>query len=624
MANITGSASEKVFQIQRWLGLNENPDGDTKLKMGEGAVMRNFRVTRDGNLQKRPGTRHVLTIVDDEEVEAVWTGFVAGKERVMAICNNELWSLWNETETEGEYGWSAVDIGPLGTTNRPHMFGFADKLYILTGSKYMSWEGDPEGAPAEVDGYVPVVAVAVPPAGGGELYEQVNKLSTHRKIHVSPDGTAVTFTLPEEAKTIEAVKNLVDDSTIVGYTLDTSGKTVTFDDVNDLPEGPSTVEIEYVVEDSYRSEVEGMHFSETFNGSQDTRVFLYGDGSNVAIYSDIDGNGQQSAEYFPDQNVVRVGEENTPITSLIRHYSALIAFKSNSTYSIQYGNITLATGDIIPAFYVTPINRSIGCEAEGQAQLVLNNAVTLFGQDCYEWRNTSRYGTVLTRDERQAKRISDRVYATLHGFDTKSCITFDDNYHQEYYVCSPDGNALVYGYAADAWYVYTQFPMHRPFSFHNELYYGSTDGRIVKVSTAYSYDMPKEAVAPATTPVAHPIDCYWESGSMAFGVDYQRKNSAMLWIGIKPDASASIDVTVLTDKDATYVTKNVSYEMFDFEHIDFENINFNTNDKPQMRRLKIKAKKFVFYKLVMKTDTNNTSVTVTSADIRVRFMGYHK
>ena len=55
MARITGAQNERVFSVQKWLGLNQNPDGDTKLKMGEAASMRNWKVTRDGNLQKRPG-----------------------------------------------------------------------------------------------------------------------------------------------------------------------------------------------------------------------------------------------------------------------------------------------------------------------------------------------------------------------------------------------------------------------------------------------------------------------------------------------------------------------------------------------------------------------------------------
>jgi hypothetical protein len=83
-------------------------------------------------------------------------------------------------------------------------------------------------------------------------------------------------------------------------------------------------------------------------------------------------------------------------------------------------------------------------------------------------------------------------------------------------------------------------------------------------------------------------------------------------------------VTVVTDRSSALSQKEVKYNMLGFEHMDFSDFTFLTNDKPQMKRLKIKAKKFVFYKLIFKTDTNNTSVTVTSADIRVRFTGYSK
>ena len=46
--------------------------------------------------------------------------------------------------------------------------------------------------------------------------------------------------------------------------------------------------------------------------------------------------------------------------------------------------------------------------------------------------------------------------------------------------------------------------------------------------------------------------------------------------------------------------------------------------KPQMKRLKIKAKKFVFYKLILSSNNENAAATVTSADIRVRYTGYAK
>ena len=55
MATIRSSSREKIFSCKAWLGLHESPDGDTKLKFGEAANMRNWVITRDRNLKVRPG-----------------------------------------------------------------------------------------------------------------------------------------------------------------------------------------------------------------------------------------------------------------------------------------------------------------------------------------------------------------------------------------------------------------------------------------------------------------------------------------------------------------------------------------------------------------------------------------
>lgn len=85
----------------------------------------------------------------------------------------------------------------------------------------------------------------------------------------------------------------------------------------------------------------GMKYVEMYNGTTDSRIFLYGDGTNRVYYSDFDENGVPRADYFPELNVINIGSENTPVTGLIRHYSRLIAFKEDEAYSIQYGTLTL-------------------------------------------------------------------------------------------------------------------------------------------------------------------------------------------------------------------------------------------------------------------------------------------
>jgi len=125
------------------------------------------------------------------------------------------------------------------------------------------------------------------------------------------------------------------------------------------------------------------------------------------------------------------------------------------------------------------------------------------------------------------------------------------------------------------------------------------------------------------------ISCYWESGSMSFGADYKLKYSACLWVGIKPEESGELYVTVDTDRATDYsnedvvaqYTDSVASGFFNFLDLDFTKLSFGVNSNPQMNKLSIKVKKFVYYKLIFSTVSANTTATVTSADIRVRYTG---
>jgi len=603
MAKISASTNEKVFAINAWSGLHQTPDGDTKLKLGEAADMKNFRITRDGNLQKRPGTKTLLNLADSgKPVKGFWTGFVSGHEVVLAACDGKLFSLWDESSE----AWEAVELGEINCDNNVHFFGFSNIVYMLNGTEYKQWDGVEL---KDVEGYRPLVRISVTPAGGGENMEEVNRLCGQRRLWISPDGEKASFPLPEKnILSLDYIKDFATGNHLASdaYTCDLAAGTVTF---TSIPEkGVNSYEIGWTVEAALREQVTKMRFSELYNSTQDSRVFIYGDGTHKCLYSGLDYDGFPRADYFPDLFEMAIGDSNTPITALIRHYSTLICFKSHSTYSIRYGEITKEDGLLTAAFYSTPTNRSIGNSALGQAQLVLNSPRTLFGEDCYEWRNNSSYSSNLTADERQAKRISDNVYATLRAFDTKKCICFDDNASQEY-IIAYNGNCLVHNYAADAWYYYTGINAQCFVSFKNNLYFGTTDGKIKHMHYDYRNDDGEAIIA------------YWESGSMSFGADHLRKFAAVLWLGVKPEANSEVYITVQTDRKSSYTEKVVTSRLASFYPATFAHWSFATNRKPQMERMKIKAKKFVFYKLIFRTEAVDATATILASDIRVRMTG---
>ena len=69
MAKVRQGASEKIYSIKRWLGVNEAEEGEASLKMGEAAVMRNFKVTSGGALKKRGGTKRIMELTAKYNIE---------------------------------------------------------------------------------------------------------------------------------------------------------------------------------------------------------------------------------------------------------------------------------------------------------------------------------------------------------------------------------------------------------------------------------------------------------------------------------------------------------------------------------------------------------------------------
>jgi hypothetical protein len=591
VANVITTDSTKIYQLKQWLGLNESPDGDTGLKLGEAAQMRNFRVTRESHLQIRPGYARMCAPVEGKPVRGLWSGYVAGTPRLLCACGGHLWEL--DTDT-----WAADDLGMIDDED-VCFFGFAQKVYVLTGREYYCWSG--AGTVKAVEGYVPIVTTATPPAGGGTLLERVNLLTGRRRGVYSPDGTSTVFRLAEEE--IDEVLGV--EGTDMTWTADVEAGTVTF--AKAPVKGVNTVTITWRKGTGERSRVTAMRWAECYNGATDARVFLYGDGTHEAVYSDLDHDGQPSAEYFPDLNVMAVDTANTPITAMIRHYDRLLVFKSDGAFTAQYGTLELTDGTATAAFYTTPLNRDIGCAAPGQARLVRNYPRTLFGQSVYTWVLASSS----TRDERNAQRISDRVENTLSGFDLAACRTFDDERRQEYYILCAD-QALVHNYGNDTWYYYDHFPARCMVQVDGELYFGTDAGAVMHLSRQYRNDD------------REPIDAYWESGSLDFERDWRRKYSANLWVSIKPESQGCVTVTAQSNRKSDYVKKDVAAGLSTCTNVHFGHWSFRTNRKPQVQRVRLKVNKFTFYKLILSSCSASATATVLGVDVRVRYAGKAK
>lgn len=656
MARLTGGSDNTVVQIRAFLGLNENPDGETTLKVGEFSRMWNFRITQDKHLQKRPGSKKLLSVYvdptaptpggaelfshkDDEEIPVdppaydedanfgpidpkdpaypgagefpddpvtkkpthlfgVWAGMVGGKQHVLANYDGFVLDIDLSAQTAKKVGSAAV-----ATTT---FFGFDEKVYLLDGKHYMVWDGGADTKFQPVEGYIPTILTATTPGGAGTRLENVNRLNGKRRVEFSPDGTAKTFQLPEKPIS-EVLGVTLDGEAVTGYTENVVSGVVTLSSAP--PEGANTLTVTYRKGDGAAGEVTGMRYAEFYNGATDARVFLYGDGGNRAIYSGVEyASGKPSAEYFPDLFEVAVGESNTPVTALVRHYSRLMAYKPGSAWVITAGGLTTESGRYTPAFYVSPVNRQFGNEAMGQVKLLENDPLTMDGGSVYLWRNANGY---ISNNENNAKRVSDRVAATLRGFDVAHLKTYNVRQDREFWFLYGN-DALLYNYTNDTWYFYRGLPFNNILEVNGQVYGFGNDGRIVHFSRGYRSDD------------GQPIDCYAETGAMDFGRDWQTKFSPMLFVAIRPENNARINVTVESNRRSGYPEKLVSANLSTFESVDFSHFSFITNRKPQVRRLKLKVKKAAFYRIIYKSQDKTATSTVIETDVRLRYAGVVK
>ena len=606
-------ARSRTYTIDRFLGINEAPDGDTGLRLGEAAEMLNFRITAEGNLQIRPGYKAVTTLSATHPVRGMWHGYIDGGDVWLAACNGTIYKISPTL-------LAATSIGTM-TDAETSFFAFSNKVYILNGHEYKSWDGTTF---ADVAGYVPIVIMeAAPATGTGTTNEQVNKLIASQYIWYSGTTSTTIYQLPATSITsVDAVYvGDVLQTVTTDYTVNTSAGTVTFTSAPGA--GTNNVKIRYTKNTSdtaaNRTLILSQLYSETYNGYTDNRVFLYGDGTNKAYYSGLEYvSGQPTAEYFPDLNVLDVGEENAPITCLIRNFNKLLIYKKNSTWLTYYETEMLADGSVTAGFKTRAIEKEIGNEAPGQVRLVNNYPFSLQGNSVYRWGLIYSSGT---QDERAAKRISDRVRETLGGLDMPSAITFDDEWNREYWILE-DGTACVYQYANEAqgdtsykqnvWYIYTAIPATCFVSINGETYFGSDDGYIMHMSRDYHSDNGAN------------INAYWESGAMAFDAMQLYKYARQISVGIKPESGAYVTLAAETDDRSDYDENIVSSGVATFTHTNFAHFSFNTNYKPKTQKIRIPLTRFAYCKIIFKSESASATATITAFTIPISYGIYAK
>ena len=613
----------KMFTVDRFLGLNEAVDGNTEQLMGEASHMVNWTITDGYNLATRPGAQRIdfTGERDAGKVLAMWAGFIVDKEYLVIVDfksgKDRIW-MYEATEAGG-YSIAYRQESALGLTTDDgamvKIFPFGGKVWIMSNKKTVAWEN---GSFAEQTPYVPLVIVGAKPAGGGTTLENINLLSPQRRITYSADGTSTEYLLPEEATSIRKVVINNEVKTDIGNFSAATHK-LTFKEAP--AEGVGNVEITYNTNaeaaEAERLKIVRMPLAENYNGSTDTRLFVAGDGTNICYYTGLPESGEVTALYFPAMNEVAVDMSDSPITALSRHYGKLLVFKPDGTYTITYEPVTLTDGKTIAGFYLRAANREFGCDALGQVQTVDNYPRTLTKGGIYEWKITSSY----YQDERYAKRVSDKVQRTLQKADISRAVTCDDTENKTYYVFLNDseGTVLVSRYALareDIWCVYKSKRFRnvkKAATFGGRLVF-SDEEEIFYLDDNFATDAPDQR---GEEPLI--IEAEWQSGFMDFGANFLKKYSSQIYVNLFPQSASEMTITAQTDRRTEYAEKFVGANVFSWPNMSFPSWSFEVSETPKSRRIRLKVKKFVYYRLIFRSGKDGGRATVLGYDQQVRF-----
>ena len=119
------------------------------------------------------------------------------------------------------------------------------------------------------------------------------------------------------------------------------------------------------------------------------------------------------------------------------------------------------------------------------------------------------------------------------------------------------------------------------------------------------------------------IKAHWEMNFSNFVAEYLRKTMNKLWVLMQPQASSSIEVGYISNRNESPIMKRIEYKLSVLDDVDFADFSFSVSTNPQPFRLKLKAKKFTNLKIILDND-EETDATILALDLKVEAGGESK
>lgn len=537
-------------------------------------------VNNNGYLETRQGYAAVGYDFGDNNVNGIWNVDKDGTDIFIVHVGTKLYSL------DASFS-NAVDISLADAMNDSISQGayIDDKLLIFDGKRviiYGKFGSTWEPRYLDANGYVPTTQIARTPDGAGTSYESINLVQPYRINSFLPDGATATYVLDsayddeKPTATILQSDGTIAELEVLSY--DHTAGTVTFSSVPPVSpvDGRDSVFVRFKVTNAELvSYINKASIITTFgyNGNNN-RIFATGnpDYPNVDWFSYAD-----DATYFPADNYTRIGFQ--PIQNYLRLNDGTLAILkqvSDTDATIYYRKSALYNGAEV--FPISSGVKSIGCISKYANGNLLNDPLTLTELGVYSIVG-SDYG---------------EKFASERGFFVKSKLLEETNlenaiaivHNGKYYLAInshvyvadsryksrvTESNSSDYQYE---WYYWENVPVRTWFTYNYELYFTTTNGRIVKFNdTLYDY--------------ATPITQLFDTTFLDLGSITEAKTVKRVTVISRAYEDSEFTLSYITDDEVSAITTR----------------QYETGDFPSTLQEKEKIKKVMFVKFRLSNTT---------------------
>ena len=437
----------------------------------EGASdMCNFRIRRDGTLEKRCGFRSLHTF--SGPVRGVWEGVIYNQTYSFFVGYNKIYRL-------GPDDRFPTEIYYLTTYEQPVSFLFyRDRLFLFDGASVLVFL-PALGTFSVTDGYVPLYGYNWSPTQPGSIHEPRNLLNNRLRIHYLNTAASTTFRLPFTGKKIESLR--IDGTNVTNYSYTPGTSTFTI---------PSTyangrvVEVAFELDDSFSLR------SYTLTGC---RAMLYKDSyretlitygakapSYMLCYS-REVSDESLAEcakiysvstplYLPLENRFSVGSAQHPIRAVCQSNEQVLVFTDNASWTIRYPEKDSTT----PEIYL--FHSGIGCYSKDGVVLCSHQPVTVHSGGISllkipSYDPNSCYLELLSED------INDRLDSSF----LKNAILYHRHNPDELWVRDPtdsEGTVWIYDLVQKHWFRFDNIHANAFFEWNNQFCFSSDLGSV--------------------------------------------------------------------------------------------------------------------------------------------------